>query len=141
MVGPVCSVRRERCQATNNDGSSSWGSHHRSSHSHRSGGSSHHHHNSHRSSRDGTLADNIAARADGSSKPFVAQAPEHLRLVCFRLLALPRHRRSRPVQCQPQLVPPECTVSFLATPSTAGCSAKHHSLAKLSIDADQYSRL
>jgi hypothetical protein len=39
-----------------------------------------------------------------------------LRCACFRLLALPRHRRSRQVQCQPQGVPPECIVSFLHTP-------------------------
>src|SRR5262249_5555986 len=126
-----------RGQATNNDGSSrgtnndgrscrgshsnSWGSH-RSSHSHRSGGSSH------RSSHDGRLAD---------SKPFVAQARERLRLVCFRLLALPRHRISRQVQCQPRRVPPECIVSFLHTPSTAGCVAKPHSLARHGIDAGQ----
>src|SRR5262245_61003144 len=90
-------------QATNNDGRSCRGSHSNSWDSHRS---SHSHRNSHRSSHDGRLADN--------SKPFVAQARERVRL-CFRLLALPRHRRSRQVQCQPQRVPPECIVSFLHT--------------------------
>src|SRR5262249_25662035 len=53
-------------------------------------------------SHDGRLADN--------GKSFVAQARERLRLVCFRLLALPRHRRSRQVQCKSQRVPPECIV-------------------------------
>src|SRR5215471_17552687 len=105
-----------RGQATNNDGSSrgtnndgrscrgshsnSWGSH-RSSHSHRSGGSSH---RSSHSYGNGS--------GHGTCKSFVAQVRERLCLVCFRLLALPRHRRSRQVQCQ-QRVPPECIVSFL----------------------------
>ena len=40
--------------------------------------------NSHRSSHDGRLAGNIDARADGSSKPYVAQAREHLRAIAGR---------------------------------------------------------
>jgi hypothetical protein len=68
--------------------------------------------NSHRSSDDDTPAGKLVVRADGSSKPFVAQAREHLRLVCFRLLALLTHRRSRQVQCQPQRALPECIFAF-----------------------------
>ena len=48
------------------------------------------------------LAGTVGARIYGSSKPYVAQAREQLRLLDFRSLALPRHRRFRKVQCQPR---------------------------------------
>jgi len=63
---------------------------------------------SRRSSHGGRLAGTVGARIYGSSKPYVAQAREQLRLLDFRSLALPRHRRFRQVQCQPQRLLPAC---------------------------------
>ena len=58
-----------------------------------------------------------------------------LRLVCFRSLALPRHRRSRQVQCQPQRVPPECIVSFLHTPDALLNIARLRGTALMQVNA------
>src|SRR6516164_11804846 len=70
------------------------------------------HRNSRRSSHGGRLAGTVGARIYGSSKPFVAQAREQLRLLDFRSLALPRHRRFRQVQWQPRRLLPESIFAF-----------------------------
>lgn len=70
------------------------------------------HGSSHRSSHGGRPAGHVDARIYGNSKPYVAQAREQLRLLDFRSSALPRHRRFRQDQCQPQRLLPEYMFAF-----------------------------